>query len=61
MCAVLLPPGVNPIAVYKYIVSYQKIYGEVLDHVTGSALTRRTVVRGIMFLCTYFGRRVGTD
>jgi hypothetical protein len=24
MCTVLLPPGVNPIAVNKYIISYQK-------------------------------------
>jgi len=25
MCTVLMPPGVNPIAVNKYIVSYQNI------------------------------------
>jgi len=26
MCTVLLPPGVNPIAVNKYIISYQYIW-----------------------------------
>ena len=25
MCTVLLPPGYNPIAVNKYIISYQKL------------------------------------
>jgi len=26
MCTVLLPPGVNPIAVNKYIISYNRFY-----------------------------------
>ena len=31
MCTVLLPPGVNTIAVIKYIISYYKIRGKTLN------------------------------
>jgi hypothetical protein len=32
MCTVLLPPGVNPTAVKKYIISYQKGHNRFLPH-----------------------------
>jgi len=31
MCTILLPPGVNPIAVIKYIISYYQIRGKTLN------------------------------
>jgi hypothetical protein len=30
MCTVLLPPGVNPVAVNKYIISYHILYHSIL-------------------------------
>jgi hypothetical protein len=34
MCTVLLPPGVNPIAVNKYIISYHIIARAVRKHIS---------------------------
>jgi len=33
MCIVLLPPGINPIAVNKYIISYQTILNNSIIHI----------------------------
>jgi len=51
MCTVLLPPGVNPIAVDKYIYSYIKYYFNKQKIVTGFSMCHFRATDGVR--CCY--------
>jgi hypothetical protein len=55
MCTVLLPPGVNPIAVNKYIVSYHNHYADMFNMHTGFVIEfkKNTAITDLVFVINW--------